>query len=66
MTKEKALEVSNLIFKIERYESLLEEVTNVSSFRELIEVFGDTDIEDEVAAVIKRKIDSFLKELEEM
>ena len=66
MTKEKALEVSNLIFKIERYESLLEEVTNVSSFRELIEVFGDTDIEDEVAAVNKRKIDSFLKELEEM
>lgn len=66
MTREKALEVSNLIFKIERYEALIDELKSLSGLEELYEVFGDTDIEDDLVAVVQTKLNTFIKELEEM
>ena len=66
MTRKKALEISNLIFKIERYEALIEELRGLSGLEELYEVFGDTAIEDELVAVVQTKLDTLLKELEEL
>ena len=66
MTREKALEVSNLMFKIERYEALIDELKGLSGLEELYEVFGDTGIEDDLVAVVQTKLDSFIKQLEEM
>ena len=66
MTREKALQVSNLIFKIEKYEALADELRELSGLEELYEVFGDTGIEDDLIAVVQLKIDTLLKELEEM
>lgn len=64
MTREKALEVSNLIFKIERYEALIDELKGLTGLEELYEVFGDTGIEDDLVAVVQSKIDTFIKELD--
>ena len=66
MTREKALEISNLIFKIERYEALVEEIRALDGVEELYEVFGEATIEDELVAVVQPKIDTLLKELEEL
>ena len=66
MTREKALEVSNLLFKIERYEALIDELKRLTGLEELYEVFGDTGIEDDLVAVVQIKLDTFIKELEEM
>lgn len=66
MTREKALEVSNLIFKIERYENLVDEIRALDGLTELADVFDDTDLEDKLVAVIQPKIDTMLKELEEL
>ena len=65
MTREKALAISDLIFKIERYEALIDELKGLTGLEELYEVFGDTGIEDELVAVVQTKLDSFIKELEE-
>lgn len=66
MTRDKALEVSNLIFKIERYENLVDEIRALDGLTELADVFDDADLEDKLVAVIQPKIDTMLKELEEM
>lgn len=66
MTREKALEVSNLMFKIERYEALREEIKALTGLDELADVFDETELEDQLVAVVQPKIDSMLKELEEM
>ena len=66
MTREKALQISDLIFKIERYEALREEIKVLPGLYELHDVFDETELEDQLVAVIQPKIDSLLKELEEM
>ena len=65
MTREKALEISNLMFKIERYEALVEEIRALNGLEELYEVFDEATIEDELVAVVQPKIDALLKELKE-
>ena len=65
MTREKALEISHLIFKIERYENLIDEIKELPGLYELDEVFGEHELEDQLVAVVKTKIDIWLKELEE-
>ena len=66
MTREKALIVSDLLFKIERYEALIEEILMLESFEELAEVYGETMLNDEVVRPIRDRVDKLLKELEEM
>jgi hypothetical protein len=66
MTREKALEVSNLLFKIERYEALIEDISSLNGLEELAEVFGETGLEAELTGVVQVRLDKLLKELEEM
>ena len=66
MTREKAVEVSNLLFKIERYEALIEEILGLNGLEELTEVYGETDIEAEMTGIVQIRLDKLLKELEEM
>ena len=66
MTREKALEVSNLIFKIDRYEALMDELKGLTGLEELYEVFCDTELEDNLVAIIQIKIDEMIKELDGM
>ena len=65
MTREKALEVSDLIFKIERYENLIDEIKELPGLYELDEVFGEADLEDQLVAIVQAKLNVFLKDLEE-
>ena len=66
MTREKAREVSDLYFKIERYENLIDEIKALPGLAELADVFDDTKLEDKLVAVVQPKIDAMLKQLEEM
>ena len=66
MTREKALEVSNLLFKIEAYEALIEEILGLNGLEELAEVYGETDIEAEMTGIVQIQLDKLIKELEEM
>lgn len=64
MTREKALLVSDLIFKIERYEAFIEELRGLPGLEELYEVFGETALEDDLIAVVQTRLDILNKELE--
>ena len=66
MTREKALEVSNLIFKIERYEALIEEILRLDGLEELAEVYGETKIEAEMTGIVQVRLDRLLEQLREM
>ena len=66
MTREKALEVSNLLFKIERYEALIEEILGLDGLKELAECYNETDIEAEMTGVVQIRLDKLLEQLREM
>ena len=66
MTREKATDISNLLFKIERYENLIDEIKELPGLYELNEVFGEHDLEDQLTNIVQIKINTWLKELEEM
>jgi hypothetical protein len=65
MTREKALLVSSLLYKIETYEALLDEITGLQTLDELTQAYGEP-IEEELIAVVQLRLDKLLKELEEM
>lgn len=66
MTRDKALKVSNLLFKIECLESLVEELENLESLDEYYGDFGDSTLQDEIVAVVRTRLDKALKELEDL
>ena len=66
MTRDKALKVSNLLFKIECLESLVEGLENLESLDEYYGDFGDSTLQDEIVAVVRTRLDKALKELEEL
>lgn len=66
MTRDKAVKVSHLIFKIESLEMLIDELENLESLDEYYGDFGDNTLQDEIVAVVKTRLDKALKELEEM
>ncbi len=65
MTREKALQVSSLLYKIETYEALIDEITGLQTLEELAQAYGE-DLEPELTAVVQAKLDLLKKELEEM
>ena len=65
MTREKALQVDHLLCKIEAYEALIDELMSLQTTEEIIQIYGE-NIEDELVAVVRPKLDTLLKELEEM
>jgi len=66
MTREKALEVSNLLFKIERYEALIEDISSLNGLEELAEVYGETELEAELTGVVQGRLNKLLKKLKEL
>lgn len=65
MTREKALEITHLVYQIETYEALIDEIMSMQTTEEIVQNSG-INIEDELVAVVQPKIDKLLKELEEM
>jgi hypothetical protein len=65
MTREKALQVSSLLYKIETYEALIDEITGLQTLEELAQAYGE-NLEPELTAVVQAKLDLLKKELEEM
>jgi hypothetical protein len=66
MTRNKAVTVSKLLFKIESLETLHEEILGLDSLQEFNSDFEDNSLEDELLAVVQARLDKALKELEEM
>jgi LPS sulfotransferase NodH len=65
MTREKALEVEHLLVKIEAYEALIDELYDLQTVNEIKVAYGE-DLEPELTAVVRAKLDILKKELEEM
>lgn len=64
MTRDTAVKVSHLIFKIESLEMLIDELENLESLDEYYGDFGDGTLQDEIVAVVRARLDRALKELE--
>lgn len=65
MTREKALQVSSLLYKIETYEALIDEIASLQTLEEIAQTYGEP-VEEELIAVVQLRLDKLLKELEEM
>ena len=65
MTRENALEVNRLLYKIETYEALIDELMSLQTTEEIYQAYGEK-VEDDLVAVVQLKLDALLKEREEM
>jgi hypothetical protein len=65
MTREKALQVNQLLYKIECYEALIDEIASLQTLEEIAQAYGE-HIEDELVAVVQLRLDKLNKELEEL
>lgn len=65
MTREKAVQVNHLLVKIGTYEELLDEIRSLETLEEISNAYDD-DLESELIAVVRSRLDKLLKELEEM
>jgi LPS sulfotransferase NodH len=65
MTREKAIKVDHLLYKIECYEALIEEIYDMQTLDEIRQAYGE-DLEPELTAIVQAKLDLLKKELEEM
>lgn len=63
MTREKALRASSLLYKIEAYESLMSEITELQTLEEIAQAYGE-NLQEELLAVIQPKLDNLFNELE--
>ena len=66
MTRDQALEVSNLVFKIESLENLIDELKHLCALEDYYGYFGDSTLQDELITVVQAKLNIALKELEEL
>lgn len=66
MTREKALEANRLLVRIESYETLIDAIRNLEELEEINIDRGESDLEDELIAVVQARLDQALKELEEL
>lgn len=67
MTREKAVQVSHLLYKIETYEALLTEIYSMEVLEEIKDTYTDgSDLEKELVSVVQTRLDALKKELEEM
>jgi hypothetical protein len=66
MTREKALQVNRLLVRIESYETLIDAIRNLEELEEINIDRGESDLEDELVAVVQARLDKALKELEEL
>ena len=67
MTREKALQVEQLLYKIECYEALQDEISCMQVLEEITETYTEgPELEAELLAVVQTRLNKLLKELEEM
>ena len=68
MTREKAVQIEHLLYKIERYEALLSEMSNLDVLEEIKDTYGQdgVNIELELIDVVQSRLNKLLKELEDM
>jgi hypothetical protein len=66
MTREKALEANRLLVRIESYETLIDAIRNLEELEEINIDRGESDLENELVAVVQARLDKALKELEEL
>lgn len=67
MTREKAIQVEHLLYKIECYEALLDEIASMEVLEEIKETYKEgLELETELTAVVQAKLDILKKELEDM
>ena len=66
MTREIALLATVILNRIETYEAIIEEISRLNSLEELVELNGETDLEDELIAVVQARLNKSLKELEKL
>lgn len=68
MTREKAVQVEHLLYKIERYEALLSEMSSLDTLEEIKDTYGQdgVNIELELIEVVQSRLNKLLKELEDM
>jgi hypothetical protein len=62
MTRDKAVKVSHLLFRIETLETLHDEILNFDILNEL----SDEELKEELLNAVSARLDKALKELEEM
>lgn len=65
MTMEKALQVTKLVDKISDYEMLRAAIDELEALDEVENGYGD-NIRVELDAIVKTRLDKFLKELDEL
>ena len=66
MTREKALEANRLLVRIESYETLIDAIRNLEELEEINIDRGESDLEEELVAVVQARLDQALKKLEEL
>lgn len=66
MTRETALKANKLLLKIESYEILLEDIQHLEALQEIVNGYQEDDLEKELVAAVKTRLDKVKKELEEM
>lgn len=68
MTREKAVQVEHLLYKIETYEALLSEIASIKVLEELKDAYYTEghELETDLIAVVQTRLDILLKELEEL
>lgn len=68
MTREKAVQVEHLLYKIERYEALLSEMSSLKALEEIKDTYGQygVNIELELVEVVRTRLNKLLEELEDM
>lgn len=65
MTREKATQIANLLCKIETYEALRDEITQLQMLEEVYQAYGDR-VEEELVSIVQARLDILIKELEEI
>lgn len=65
MTREKALEASRLLYKIEAYESLMSEITELQTLDEIAQAYGES-LQEELLAVVQPKLNNLFSQLKEL
>ena len=67
MTREKAIQVEHLLYKIECYEALIDEISSMEVLEEIKDAYIDgSELEKELLAVVQTGLDNLLKKLEEL
>lgn len=66
MTREQALKVNQLLYRIESLENLIDELEHLDSLAEYYGDFNDHTLQDEILSVVQVRLNKALKELEEL